>query len=79
MDGQIFIESLHPSIRAQLARERATDPETRSARIAPGSFEEAEALAAIDARRREEQGRRDDTPERRQARSERYWRRHVLD
>ena len=64
---------MHPSERAHLARAEAWDRETLEPVIAPGSVEEADALARIDQARAEERARLQDTPEARARRLSQWW------
>ena len=53
------------------------DPDLLQPRIAPGSYEEEQALAEIDAARDAEERQHADEPERRRRRLERYWEQHT--
>lgn len=68
---------MHPSELARVNQELGWDSERLTPTIAPGSTQEAHALALIDAARDEEMGRGTSTFAQRRASSARYWRRHA--
>lgn len=64
---------MHASERARVLQEAAWDRELQQPVIAPNTLTEAEALAAIDLAREEEQARNGDTFAQRRRRAARYW------
>lgn len=64
---------MHPSERAQVMREVTWDALRGCPSVPPGSAEEAEALARIDAARDAEQAALGDTFAKRRQRAERWW------
>lgn len=68
---------MHAAELARIRQELGWDADRLTPAIAPGSTQEAHALALIDAARDEEQGRGRDTFAQRRAASARYWRKHA--
>lgn len=68
---------MHRADLARLEAESHYDRERLTPVVAPGSTQEAHALALIDAARDEELGRGESTFAQRRASSARYWRRHA--
>jgi len=59
----------------RLKQDAAWNPELLQPRVAPGSAEEEDALAQIDAMRHEDDRRQADTPQSRAKRLRAHWRR----
>lgn len=70
---------MHASELARIRQELGWDAERLTPTVAPGSTQEAHALALIDQARDEELGRRPTTFGQRRASAQRYWRRHARD
>ena len=68
---------MHAGELARLEQDAHYDRERLTPAIAPGSTQEAHALALIDQARDEELGRGESTFAQRRASSARYWRRHA--